>query len=405
MIKHLLMSGLVLAASAIGGCATKEAEPVAMPEPLNSQSFKREWGADLELKDDEVDRLYAMEDMVFVYTKKHMVYVLNKGSGRIRFSDKIDNSPIKPHQPVVLKDRIVFPTNSTLEIYRRDGKAKERSFATHSSLRTEAVGSPTGSRVFFGVDTPGAGRMVAAETLPGDYKPVREVWELMSTHGAPINSAPAVWGGVCYVGYEDGEVYAINADTREGIWATSTGTTFKTYGPVQADLRADENGVYVPSTDSKFYCLDKAQGRVKWSYFAGSSLRDTAEVSLTTVYLPVTALGMVAIDKLQGPAVREPKWVVRDMVKFLAEDEKFAYFQRSDNVIAAVDKVTGEPKFTNKRRDFVAFATNARDKEGTIFASTKDGRVYAIRPVLKLGDVGEVVWQPIVPDAPVLASK
>ncbi|MEZ0267398.1 MAG: PQQ-binding-like beta-propeller repeat protein [Phycisphaerae bacterium] len=375
------------------------AAATVVAEPIPAQSFKREWAADLKIGNDAVDRMFVSEDLLFVYTKSNTAYVMNRASGRVRFFDKVTTSKLPPHPPVVLKERIVFPTSSTLEVYRRDGLGKERSFSTKSSLRTNAVGWPGGSRVYYGVDTPGAGRMTATETLPGDYKPVREVWELMSTKGAAINSAPTVWAGVVYVAFDDGEVYAVNGENRATIWATSTGTTFKTFGPVNADLRSDEYGVYVPSTDTKFYCLERGSGRKKWEYFAGHPLTANPETTLTTVYLPVSQLGMVAIDKTQGGAVREPKWVVRDMTRFLAEDEKHAYFQRNDNTIVAVDKASGEQRFTNRRRDLVAFASNPRDKDGTIYAATREGLVVAIRPVLKPGDVGETAWVPVTPDA------
>jgi outer membrane protein assembly factor BamB len=279
-------------------------------------------------------------------------------------------------------------------LYRRDGQF-ERSFKTSSSLRTNAVGSPTGSRVFFGVDTPGAGRMVAVETLPGQYRPVNQKWELMSAYGAAVNSAPATMVGVVYVAFVDGMVYAVNQDNRQSIWETSTGPTFKTYGPVEADLRVDDFGVYVPSTDSKLYCLDKTQGKVKWTYHAGSSLRGTPDVTATMIYVPVTGRGIVAIDKINGPKEREPKWIVADAVKLVSEDEKYAYFQRKDNLVVAIEKATGEQKFTSKRTDLVAFATNTKD--ATIYAATKDGQVLAITPVLKAGNVGEIALDAAVP--------
>lgn len=384
MTKHLLT--LLAAASLMLGCAHEEPAPDPIA-PLPAQSFKRDWAANLRLDNDSITRVFVKEDVVIAYTKKHTAFVINKSSGYIRFIAEITDSPIPPRDPVVLKDRIIFPTNSTLEIYRRDGRF-ERSYTTQSSLRTNAVGSPTGSRVFFGVDTPGAGRMVAVETLPGDYKPVNQKWELMSDKGAPINGAPAVNAGVVYVAFEDGNVYAVNADNRAPIWATSTGLTFKTYGPVQADVRADDYGVYVPSTDTKFYCLDKTQGKIKWSYFAGSSLRETPWVTSTMVYLPVRDRGIVAIDKINGPSVREPKWTVKDMVKLVSEDEKYAYFQRADNIVVAIDKATGEQKFTSKRTDLTTFATNTKD--GIIYAATREGAVLAITPVLKPGFTGEI---------------
>jgi len=358
------------------------------------QSFKRDWMADLELKGDAITRVFLREDVVVAYTKSNMAYVLNRAGGVVRFAAKITDSSVPPLEPVVLKERVIFPTDSSLEIYRRDGRF-ERSYTTQSSPRTNVVGQRDGSRVFFGVDTRNSGRVVAIETLPGQYKPVNQKWELMDDHGAPIYSAPAVNAGIVYSAFGNGEVYAVNQDNRQAIWSTSTGQTFKTYGPVQADLRADDFGVYVPSTDSKFYCLDKTQGRKKWEYFAGSSLRSTPAISATMVYLPVTDRGVVAIDKINGPASREPKWIVRDAVKLVAEDEKYAYFHRADNVVIAIEKASGEQKFTSKRTDFVAFATNTKDS--TIYAATKSGQVMAIVPVLKPGNMGELALDQATP--------
>jgi outer membrane protein assembly factor BamB len=391
--KHLL--SVALAASVMVGCQHKEAVPAASSiEPLPMQSFKRDWSADLELKGDAITRVFLREDVVVAYTKSNMAFVLNRAGGVVRFAAKVTDSTIPPLEPVILKERVIFPTDSTLEIYHRDGRF-ERSYKTQSSPRTNVVGQRDGSRVFFGVDAGNSGRLVAIETLPGQYKPVNQKWELMSDHGAPIYSAPAVNAGIVYAAFADGEIYAVNQDNRQAIWSTSTGQTFKTYGPVQADLRADEFGVYVPSTDSKFYCLDKTQGKVKWEYFAGSSLRSTPAISATMVYLPVTDRGVVAIDKINGPAVREPKWIVRDAVKLVAEDEKYAYFHRADNVVIAIDKASGEQKFTSKRTDFVAFATNTKDS--TIYAATKGGQVMAIVPVLKPGNMGELALDQATP--------
>jgi outer membrane protein assembly factor BamB len=234
------------------------------------------------------------------------------------------------------------------------------------------------------VDAPGAGRVVAVDTAPGKYKPVDEKWQLMTKSGVQVSSGPTILGGVVYAAFDDGQVLAVNADSRASIWETSTGQTFRTFGAIHADLRADDFGVYVPSTDSKLYCLDKTQGRVKWQYYAGAPLRSSPVVTATTVYLPVSGKGVAAIDKTNGTA----KWAVRDAVKFLAEDDKYAYFQRTDNSVVAVDRSNGEQRFTSKRTDLVQFASNT--KGSTIYAATKDGKVMAITPVLKPGDTGEV---------------
>ena len=386
MRKHLLSLALAVSAASVGVGGCHHEAPPAKESSITSlppQSFKRGWAADLDLKNDPVVKVALVQDQIFVYSKKNNVFGLERSSGKLWFTRHVSDTIVPMYDPVILKDRIVFPTDSTLEIYRRDGRF-ERTYTPSAALSTSAAGQPNGSMLVVGVDARGAGRVIAVETAPGKYKPVDEKWQLMSNSNVQVTAGPAIQGGVVYAAFNDGQVMAVNADTRASIWETSTGQTFRTFGPVNADLRVDDFGVYVPSTDSKLYCLDKTQGRVKWQHYAGAPLRSSPAVTASMVYLPVTGKGVAALDKTNGTL----KWAVRDAVKFLAEDEKYAYFQRTNNSVVAVDRSNGEQRFTSKRTDLVQFATNTKDS--TIYAATKDGKVMAITPVLKPGDVGEV---------------
>jgi hypothetical protein len=53
-------------------------------------------------------------------------------------------------------------------------------------------------------------------------------------------------------------------------------------------------------------------------------------------------------------------------------------------------------RFTSHQR-FSVFATNTLKEDGMIYASTKAGRVLAVRPILKPGMVGEVVRLEVQP--------
>ena len=342
--------------------------------------------------------------MIVAYTKNQQAFVINRDSGRIRFTTDITDSPIRPHPPVLVKDKIIFPTISTLEIYRRDGRL-ERSYKTRYSLRTGAVGIPNGTRVMFGIDFPGAGRMVCMDLGPTNYEQVRQAWELMSDKGAAINAAPAVQQGIVYAGFEDGWVYAVNVENRQGIWSTSQGPQYRTFGPIYADLRADDFGVYVASTDTKFYCLNRDSGDTKWEYHARAALREPPEVTASTVYLPVPGKGIVAIDKQTGPQNGQPRWAYADGKNFVSEDERFAYLQRKDNRVVAIDRGTGQPAFTTQRTDLITFAVNTKG-DGLIYAGTKDGQVICIAPVLRPGTMGEIAqWVPFEQQEQILALR
>jgi hypothetical protein len=79
-----------------------------------------------------------------------------------------------------------------------------------------------------------------------------------------------------------------------------------------------------------------------------------------------------------------------EATRFLAEDDQYAFLLGKGNSVVAVDKKTGEVKFTSRRSDLVAFAQNTTD--GVIFATTKAGRVIAAVAVKHHGEVGELVW-------------
>jgi glucose dehydrogenase len=106
----------------------------------------------------------------------------------------------------------------------------------------------------------------------------------------------------------------------------------------------------------------------------------------------VPGTGMIAIDKAGREENRRHKWAVADARQYLASDERNVYFRTADHRIIGVDRLTGEQRMEARRREFIAFATNTNAKDpGTIYAATSGGTVYAIRPVLKPGTVGEWV--------------
>ena len=152
-----------------------------------------------------------------------------------------------------------------------------------------------------------------------------------------------------------------------------------------------EPGRTAASTDNKLYALNRNSGKIRWQYFGGAALRTAPAVTSDTVYQFVPGTGVVAIDKAAGEFIRKPRWVASDATQFLAADERNAYLRTRDNRIVAQDKKTGERKFSSVHHDFTVFATNLVKEDGIVYAGTKQGRVVAVRPVLKPGTVGEVV--------------
>lgn len=401
MNKHLLilLCGLLLGV----GCGPAPEPPFdESPKPLDNPSFTRQWETELTTESDNpVTEIYLSDQYVFAYRKAGISAVMDRASGRLLHVDHPKDAKLRLHPPVVLKDRIVYPTTTYLEVFDTGGRYIEHptkptdeldkpfSQSLEYPIRSDVVG--LGKQVFFGADYAGGGRAIAVD-MTRPYK--TDIWMLM-TPGSSVTSGPAVLKDVVYIASDNGKVAAVAADTREPIWPLEQGV-FGTYGRVDANLEADQTGVYVASTDTKLYCIQRAGGRVKWQYFAGVPLHHNVTLTKDMVYLPVKGSGLVAIDKNSTSQAtdRQARWVAADATQFLSEDDQYVYVRTKANQIAALDKQSGQQRFVSKRPDLVAFAENEKG-DGIIYVATRNSRVIAARPVLQPGVIGEVVLAPV----------
>ena len=397
-----------LVGAAAGGCGNKQKPRPAADVPLPLQSFSRQWGTDQQLRGDAMKSLHVREKSVFAYTRQGKVASLGRESGTIEYWVTVKGGSTALHPPVVMEERlsfrrpiraakhqeearweavdanpVVFPSVTTLEVYNRVDGQFVTSVNLQSAVRTDAVGR--GGILYLGAAYRNGSRGAAID-ITQPYSPVR--WEVMFPRGN-ISAAPVLRGSEVYFAGEDGSVIAVSAADRTPVW-TLPGNAFKTGAAVVADLAADDETVYVASTDSKLYALNRNTGRIRWQYFAATALRDGPSVTSDTVYQFIPGVGLVALAKATGEFNRQPIWVAKDCTQFLAQDDRNAYLRRRDGAIVARDKKTGEVHFTSNQR-FGVFATNTLKEDGMIYASTKAGRVLSIRPILKPGMVGEVV--------------
>jgi outer membrane protein assembly factor BamB len=278
---------------------------------------------------------------------------------------------------------VIFPAVTTLEIYNRENGDYVTSVDLKAAIRSDAVGAA--GTVYLGGAYPGGSRGAALDvTQP--YVAVK--WEVMFPSGS-ISASPALRGDTVFFAGENGSVIAVTAADRRPVWPLRD-SAFQTGGPIVADLGVDDDNLYVASTDTKLYALNNKNGKIRWQYYSGAALRSAPAVTSDTVYQFVPSIGLASISKTQGAFDRKPTWIAEDCTQFLAQDERNAYLRRRDGAVVARDKKTGEVKFASRRRNDV-FATNTSKEDGVVYAATKQGRILAIKPVLRPGVVGEVV--------------
>lgn len=380
MSKHLLT--LLIAVSLLaGGCAPSKPpyQPPAEPVSIPARSFMKQWSYDLGERVGQIAAIHVIEDLLFVRTEENNVYVMTRESGELRFIRDVTGRHDRIFPPVLAGDWIIIPTHTQLKMYDRT-TGRERIVDLELSVSTPAVYGD--ERLFFGTDFVRAGRIIAADPL-ANFSPI--VWQVMTR--SKLTAGPAFFGEVVYFGGEDGYVYAVSSE-RGQVWATER-TSFNARGPILADLAVDNFGVYVSVSNGVLYVLDRTTGKIKWQYFADRGLRTAPVPGAQLVYQYAKGTGLVAIDKLQGEFTRMPRWTLAEGVQVLSEDADRVYVRSRGNRILAVNKTDGEIVFQSERDDFRVFSTNLQDS--TIYAATAAGQVYAIRPVLTPGQIGELV--------------
>lgn len=371
MIKRLVNKAAVVGVGMVAlaaGCAQRQAPTTQPVAEANNPNVRRNWVADLKLRNDEVESMHLRGDRVFVYTEGNRVMALSRGGGSIQWGSQVGEAHTQVMPPVVLGDRVVFPVNTRLFVYNTAG-IPQRTIDLPFAMHAPAVGE--GDVVYVGADYPRGARVSAVDVT----RPVGAVrWEFLLR--GPMSAAPALYEEIVYVGGEDNRVYAVRTD-RSPVWGLE-GFAFQTAGRILADVKADEYAVYVASTDTKLYALDRISGRIKWTYYAERPLTTSPAVTADTVYQFAPARGLVAIAKAEGQFNRRPKWEAADAVQVLSVGARRVYVRLRNGTVGALDKETGDVVWRGTRR-YAKFATNLRD--ATIFVSTADGEVHSYLPV------------------------
>ncbi len=380
-MKKQLFGLLIGFGAALGGCA--HSTPVVAPAASPSESFRLSWTANLNIIQDEPRKLFLTGETLFAYTAGNRVYAIDRAGGQILYTCAVAKPQVQLMPPVVLKNRVVFPAATSLEVYSSKGE-KVSSLNLEVPIRSAAAAA--GANVIIGADSSnGTGRLM--QVRPDNLlNPVG--WELMTQKA--ITAAPAFYDKIIFAASNEGVLYAMNEDRRP-VWPVE-GNRFVVAGPIVADLQVDDFGVYAASMDSKLYCIERVTGHLRWQYFAGRPLTTPPVVTATSVYQLVPDIGMVALNKKTGPHDRTPRWTSANVRQILSEDSKYTYVLLPDNKLAALDRLTGEVKFTSQRSDFVAFATNTKDS--TIYALTTQNQIIAITPILKPGSLAPLVLLP-----------
>jgi len=213
------------------------------------------------------------------------------------------------------------------------------------------------------------------------------------TTGSIHFSSPSVADGVLFVGVSGhyNITTQVSFDPPYGVLAldASTGSEswfFPTEGPVEASPLVAGPYVVVPSKDGFAYAVDRSSGQQAWRVQIGSSVSSPA-VYEDTVFVASGSLGgpgaVMALDLTTG-ATRwtfSPNGPVQASITY-ADGRIFFSTNSPTGTIYALRAGTGEPVWTFQPRpaDYILGSPVVAD--GTVYAPSDNGHIYAIRDSL-----------------------
>ena len=186
-------------------------------------------------------------------------------------------------------------------------------------------------------------------TAPREFHRIK--WKFPT--GNRIVSSPVYSDKVLYFGGDDGNVYAIDAESGRQIWKRTTG------GPVPTTPAVADGILYVGSYDGKFYALDAHTGELKWKFRTEGERR--FEAKGIHGFLPKTQTIADPFDVfLSSPVVAQGA----------------VYFGSGDGNLYAVDSTTGEERWKFKTGDVVH--SSPAIANGVLFFGSWDSYFYAV---------------------------
>ncbi len=188
--------------------------------------------------------------------------------------------------------------------------------------------------------------------------------------GDLITSPLESYGGLVYCAGQDGFVYAFSAGAiKSKVWQKKLG------GPVTAEMHADSRGLFVPCTDNLLYAFETGTGVELWDppFYCQGPLRRKVQVSQNTVYQYADGDKFYAIDLATG---RE-RWSKKEGRKAVGNFNGNVYLLDARRRLLVADEMLGEVRHILPTTGLDMFVGNVNAP--AIYAVRRDGHVFCIR--------------------------
>ena len=219
--------------------------------------------------------------------------------------------------------------------------------------------------------------------------------------GNRIVSSPVIQGKTIYFGSDDGNIYAVDAESGRQMWKCVT------KGAVSSTPAVANGAVYATSYDGRLYALNSKTGATKWKFTTegerrfeakglhgmqprNQTIADPFDIYLSspvvvqnTVYFGSGDGNLYAVDAISG----ELKWKFKtgDVIHASpAYADGLIYFGSWDSYFYAVDAANGKERWRFHGgedpliHNQVGFQSSPTVANGVVYTGCRDSNVYAL---------------------------
>lgn len=216
-----------------------------------------------------------------------------------------------------------------------------------------------------------------------DERNGRMLWRVQL--GDKVKSSPAVSNGIVVVGCEDKKVYGIDAKRGKVLWV------HETTDRVSASPTVDEGVVYIGGWDGYVYALDLKTGTKKWQYPAAGTTPGLGRITAACALGPgmvfvCTHSGLVcALHSNDGDQI----WQFKTSNKVYSPPllmDGIVYFGGWDKTFYALDAFSGRVKW--KYTGAESFSIAPVGANGRVFIGNDDLKMYCFD-----AQTGKLYWK------------
>jgi eukaryotic-like serine/threonine-protein kinase len=245
--------------------------------------------------------------------------------------------------------------------------AKQWGFLTGGAI----ISSPTVGKD--GVYIASYSGMIYGVNMNGSQK-----WSVQPMGVSLLYSSPAYSNGIVYIGGQDHNLYALDAESGAKLWSAPTGDTIDSSPAISGGI------VYVGSSDRYLYAFDATSGALKWKTTTGDSIISSPTISNGMVYVGSFDGKLYAINALTGAKV----WATATGGRIGSSPTVsggIAYVGSYDNKLYAFDAVSGAIKWSTATGGRILSSPTVSN--GVVYAGSYDNNLYAFS-----ASTGAIKW-------------